>query len=151
MLFRSCLRKLCMLFSCLRVLKQRVLLRGKYSLLSFVLFVKVFVFYIDFKKELNPNSTDFYCSFYCCVFPPLSRAGVGGGGFNAHKHVKPFRILYVPVPSQEPVVQWLSVPSQESVVQWLSPLPSQEPVVQWLSVPSQEPVVNGCQSQARNL
>ena len=39
--------------------------RGRYRLLSFVLFVKVFVFCID------PEFDSFNSSFYCCIFQPV--------------------------------------------------------------------------------
>ena len=71
--------------------RKRVL--GRYSLLSFVL--SVYILYRS--QDLNPNSTSFYSSFYCCILSPLSQV----------EGLSPSMCLYVPVPSQEPVAQWL--------------------------------------------
>ena len=57
--------------------------------------------------ELSLFSTDFYSSFLCCTVTPLSRVR-GRVGIPLTCLIPPL-FMYVPVPSQEPVIQWLSL------------------------------------------
>ena len=75
---------------------------GTFCCILFLLLLYLFSVLISRVKSI---STDFYSLFYCCFVTPLSQVR---GGLRLTNRLNPATYC-VPVPSQEPVVQWMSL------------------------------------------